>query len=55
MKTIICFPPYAGGNHVKNLLEFTTDNFDTYLDLYTGKDKKVHARDGHNLTKQKFD
>jgi len=55
MKTIICFPPYAGGNHVKNLLEFTIDNFDTYLDLYTGKDKKVHAQEGHNLTKQKFD
>ena len=55
MKTIICFPPWAGGNHVKNLLEFTTDNFSTYLDLYTGKDNKVHAQDGPNLNKQKFD
>lgn len=54
MKTIICYPPYAGGNHVKNLLEFTTDNFNSYLDLYTGKDKAVHAQDGNNLTKQNF-
>lgn len=55
MKTVIAFPPWAGGNHVKNLLEFTEENFNGYLDLYTGKDKKVHAQEGSNLTKQKFD
>ena len=55
MKTIICFPPWAGGNHVKNLLELNNANFDNYVDLYKGKDNKVHAEDGHNLTKQKFD
>ena len=55
MKTIICFPPYAGGNHVKNLLEFTTDNFNTYLDLYTGKDKKVHAQDAGGNSGERID
>jgi len=55
MKTIICFPPEGGGNHCKNILEFTEENFDTYVDLYKGKDTKdVHAQGGNNLTKEKF-
>lgn len=56
MKTIICFPPEGGGNHCKNILEFTEENFDAYVDLYNGRETHgVHAQRGHNLTKEKFE
>jgi len=51
MKTIICFPPQAGGNHVKNLLLLNETNFEFYENLYNGNDIKVHAHEGGNLTK----
>ena len=58
MKLIICFPPFAGGNHVKNILHLNEDNFHHYKQIYT-RDRKnrigVHAVEGEpNLSKEKY-
>ena len=59
MKIIICFAPYSGGNHVKNILNLNEENFDYYKQIYTRKEKKqggVHEVEGRipNLTKETF-
>lgn len=57
MKTIICFPPYAGGNHIKNMIQVNNENFEKYIQLYTDKASSrpgVHLHPGENLTKEKF-
>ena len=57
MKLIICFPPFAGGNHVKNIIQVNEENFKEYIKLYTDKEPSqpgVHMHPGHNLTKEKF-
>jgi|TARA_R110000782_G_scaffold257632_1_gene346935 hypothetical protein len=59
MKIIICFAPYSGGNHVKNILNLNEENFDYYKQIYTRKEKKqggVHEVEGRipNLTKEKY-
>lgn len=57
MKLIICFPPFAGGNHVKNMIQVNEENFEKYIELYTDKAPSqpgVHMRPGANLTKEKF-
>ena len=59
MKVIICFPPNAGGNHLKNLLTVTKENIDSYIPFYKGGKSvngsitnTVHSRVGHNLTEE---
>lgn len=54
MKIIICFPPYAGGNHLKNLVSLNENNYETLIDLYKEKVNRVHAHKGLNLTKEIF-
>lgn len=57
---IIAFPPFAGGNHLKNLLTVTDKNIDSYIPLYNGSNTvhshagpgPVHSRVGHNLNKE---
>jgi|TARA_R110001592_G_C12801898_1_gene717045 hypothetical protein len=58
MKIIICFVPFGGGNHVKNILHLNDDNFDRYKKIYTRKEKTqigVHEVESvSNLTKEKY-
>lgn len=58
MKLIICFPPFAGGNHLKNILHLNEDNFEDYKQIYNRKEKKqqgVHVVENEpNLTKEKY-
>ena len=51
MKVIICFPPNAGGNHLRNLLTVTKENIDSYMSVYKGG-KSAHSRVGHNLVEE---
>lgn len=55
MKIIICFPPFAGGNHVKNILHLNEDNFDYYKQIYTRETFGVHEIENvPNLTLEKY-
>ena len=58
MKLIICFPPFAGGNHLKNILHLNEDNFEDYKQIYNRKEKKqqgVHVVENEpNLTREKY-
>jgi len=59
MKIIICFVPFGGGNHLKNILHLNEDNFDYYKQIYTRNKKNkqigVHEVEGEpNLTKEKY-
>jgi len=47
MKTIISFPPWSGGNHVKNMLKVQNDNFDFFTRLYS-KTKHKEIKQGEN-------
>ena len=51
MKIIICFPPKAGGNHLRNLLTVTKENIDSYITLYEAR-KTVHNRVGNNFERE---
>jgi hypothetical protein len=51
MKVIICFPPNAGGNHLRNLLTVTKENIDSYMPFYKGG-KSVHSRAEPNLIEE---
>ena len=51
MKVIICFPPNAGGNHLRNLLTVTKENINSYIPFYKGG-KSVHSRAEPNLIEE---
>ena len=53
MHAIVVFPPAAGGNHLRNLIDPTLDK--TYLlDLYKEKSPWVHANVGANFQIDRF-